>query len=450
MLQLGLTYERTFDYERAGLEYGDALQIARLVLQSSGSLRPTLASSTGALLEPIFAQAWAVLKDPTVKGTPFFAACRWLLDATKTESGNPVTRKRKRKRPPVQTSANPTPRHPSVELASVDTWAWEHLKATSLRQSKSARQLNMLGDLAFFAVPQWPEGIKQAIEAYQAAATIASETHDGEEQARSAVSLALCQLVLHTTRTTLDVDLVNEFVRQLRRARRFGRATPSSRGPFSDSLAIYHLGLELGEELLLLVKMSHTKPDQLELIRSAVKRLCVPPSRRDLVLLSPLRERLIHDAVWRLRSLGATCHGKPPQTPKPYAFPARNRMLNMRSRLLGDEMTRDQKPTFDDLMTLWRHFDGRRALPPCRIALAAKDYRGTNERDERELWRESLDIAVGGKRYYAWLRDCYYLEDGFGPMLLRANFALTVGFRHIHAQIQPPLSEDERGHRAAE
>jgi len=56
------------------------------------------------------------------------------------------------------------------------------------------------------------------------------------------------------------------------------------------------------------------------------------------------------------------------------------------------------------------------------------------------LWEESLDIATGGKRYFAWLRDRYYLDDGFGPMLLRANFALTVGFSNVHEVLVAPVN----------
>jgi hypothetical protein len=230
----------------------------------------------------------------------------------------------------------------------------------------------------------------------------------------------------------LNLQRLSRFTERFLAARSAAEAAPSSRGPFSDSPAVYHLGLELAEELLLLAYALPRRVTDVHAIRATVAPLWETESK--VVGLSPLRKRMIDDARWRLERLGlnVTRNG-----PSYQAFPARNRMLNLRSTLMNVAQKSGKRDgptaaTFNDLVLMWRRFDSQAAMAPCRIALAGVQTRAEGA---AALWHESLDIARGGKRYFAWLRDRYYLEDGFGPMLLRANFALTVGFYRAHEDL---------------
>jgi tetratricopeptide (TPR) repeat protein len=402
MLQLGLTYERTFDYERAGLEYGNALQVAKAIWRSKSTLLPTLANSRTALLEPIFAQAWAALKDPVVTESPYVAARNWLSELLLRDEGRGL---------------NPENR-------------WQMLTNHSPALANWSRELNMLGDLAFFSVPRWSNDLDHAANAYCQADRVAAtkENPEHEQRARSLVSLSLCSLLRHREEPTLNFDTLEEFASRLERAQKLAVAAPSSQGPFADSMAIHQLGLEIAEELWHLCRA--TVGDCRQLSESICKLFVEPPSNASL---SPLRSRMLSDARWRLRGL------KPEWerfAPSRAAFPTRNRFLNFRSELVDADFGH---AGFTRLLRMWRRFDSRSTLPPCRLAIAAPGSSAA-----KIVWDESEDISKGGKRYFAWLRDRYYLDDGFGPMLLRANFALTVGFQGVHLA----LAKDGREARA--
>jgi len=146
----------------------------------------------------------------------------------------------------------------------------------------------------------------------------------------------------------------------------------------------------------------------------------------------------LNDARWRLRALHIRWDTTDePVMPLRSAFPARNRFLNFRSELASGGWG---EVGFARLLRMWRRFDSRATLAPCRIALAAPP----GAEDATKLWEESKDITSGGKRYFAWLRDRYYLDDGFGPMVLRANFALTVGFAGVHGVLAARLRPAEK------
>lgn len=415
MLQLGLTYERTFDYQRAGLEYGNARQIARTVFVSWGKRQQHPASGTSALLEPIFAQAWAVMKDPTVTQSPFNEGCAWLCDTLLPD-------------PAAECDDVRTVR-PEGAAPENDPKCWVRVRRCAERETQWSRELNMLGDLGFFYVPQELEhdkSLNRAIEAYSSASEIARRVGDTEQQARSALSLSLCHLLENAGSENMSPEKLGAFAEQLHRARQFARDTPSGQGPFSDSMSIHHLGLELTEELEWLARVRHGSGSRIA--RDVEDSLA--PLRKPYDVsshLSPLRQRMVTEALWRL----SQCQGLPaqthPRTPPNHAFPARSRILNLRSQILAKQGNSD---SFQELVRVWRRFDNRGLLAPCRIALASP-----SDDTVADLWRESNDVATGGKHYFAWLRDRYYLEDGYGPMLVRANFAVTVGFRNVHRAI---------------
>lgn len=391
MLQLGLTYERTFDYERAGLEYGNALQVARAIWRSKSELLPTLKSSSTALLEPIFAQAWAALKDPVSTESPFVAARDWLSELLLKDK----------------------------DRAFFPEARWKMLTGASDGLATWSRELNMLGDLAFFSVPRWKGDLENAVGAYRMAQGVALRKGEAEheQRARSLFSLALCSLMEHQKKEVLDFTLLREFAEHLQEAQQLAVLAPSSQGPFADSMAIHHLGLEIIEELWHICRAVRQDPERL---RFAVAQLFVQPSSE--VSLSPLRLRMLSDARWRLRAMQPEWETLRPEIA---AFPTRNRFLNFRSELVESDFA---QVGFERLLRMWRRFDSRSTLAPCRIAVAAP----AGSAAAKIVWDESADISVAGKRYFAWLRDRYYLDDGFGPMLLRANFAITVGFSGVH------------------
>jgi hypothetical protein len=254
-------------------------------------------------------------------------------------------------------------------------------------------------------------------------ADIAAEVpREAEQRARSAFSLALCALLDHGESPDLVLDQVAEFATHLRRAQVYAVHAPSSQGPFADSMAIHHLGLELVEEIWQLARLGPVEDKKRELVE-AVACLLQAPSHG--FRLSPLRQRMLHDARWRLRELNPRWNACVPETS---AFPARNRFLNFRSAINASPGSAEPQR----LLRMWRRFDSRGTLAPCRMAIALPPSSEAAE----ALWMESKDISMGGKHYFAWLRDRYYLDDGFGPMLLRANFALMLGFAKVHETVR--------------
>lgn len=223
---------------------------------------------------------------------------------------------------------------------------------------------------------------------------------------------------------------------------------PSGRGAFSESLALYQFAVELAEELALTDKLSRLvctdAGDDLEL--GALVRVPSDDLRKNFVrLLRPkgMRARMLKDALRRAADAGVADETNPekqlvPETESESTFPIRNRMLTLRSQLIKSGDSREAK--LKELQSLWLAFDDRVAFPACRMALATgpllqQDWNSPLARECKDIWMESRDVARGGKRYFSWLRDRFYLEDGYGSLFARASFALTIGLADVHNAI---------------
>lgn len=437
MLQIGVSYERTFDFQRAALEYGNAAQLAGQLLRSG--LDTTLKSLGGAqmmLLEPVFALAWAATKDPANLESGFDHA-RDSLRALLGLGGH-------------------------TDQAFLESLR----RCPVLSDAQLSRVLTNLGDLAFFSIPQ-REGermLEMAIDTYEQACQLASSAKDYAQRARCQISLALCALVGHRGEKRLNLPLIRHLVAYFKLAQSSAWEAPSGRGSSSDSLALYQLGVELAEELQLLSTCLPAGPkapaavvaDELVTLVSPCDRVRQSRAR----WLPALRERMLRDGEGRA-SLAGLNEG--PTAParvdfEKNVFPMRNRMLNMRAAVLNPTSESERLGIMRSLLVLWHQFDNRVALAPCRIALAAHGLtrrskfddeavteRYSEQRRCKMLWESSRDVAMGGKRYFAWLRDRFYVEDGFGNLLLRMNFALTVGLTDCHEELRKQLLDPERG-----